>query len=61
MLQRSSYMKIIFRCIALLLLVLMTLACTGKDMQPLTQEEIEARKANQSEWERNAQRARGGP
>ena len=54
-------MKIIFRWFALLLLVLMTVACTGKDMQPLTQEEKEARKANQSVWERNARQARGGP
>ena len=54
-------MKIIFRCIALLLLVFMTVACAGKDMQTLTREEIESRRANQSEWESNAQRARGGP
>ena len=54
-------MKIIFRYIALLTMVLVTVSCTGKNMQPLTQEEKEARKANQSVWERNARQARGGP
>jgi len=52
-------MKIKFKCIALVVLVLITVSCVGK---PLTQEEIAARKANRTELERNAQMARpGGP
>ena len=44
--------------IALIVLALITFSCVGT---PLTQEEKEARRANQSVWEQNARRARGGP
>jgi len=51
-------MKIKLKCIALIVLALITVSCLGK---PLTQEEIAARKANRTELERNAKMARGGP
>ena len=51
-------MKIKNKCIALILLALITVSCVGKALTP---EEKEARKANQSVWERNARMAtRGG-
>ena len=51
-------MKIKIKCIALILLAVIAVSCGGK---PLTPEEKEARRANQSVWERNAREARGGP